>query len=232
MTLACLPTEVHHDLLLHMQLRHVFKLLCLNRAFGRMEAKVYWSRVAFHLLRRRMYETLDFVCMPYKIALDAFIAEHEGSIEEAVLDHLEMLENPENHEPDRAEAWREIMVPAIGNPRLICKLVIKEVVETKCRMAEMRNAKPRYAAKQVPHPTEFCIAERRGARAGAKMIAAVVDEPGLDAAAKKRILKAFQLFLHDVKDSRLAVTPQGIVVMEEPTSITDVPLYYRNSRGP
>ena len=234
--LHIMPAEIHSELLLHLPPRQIYKLMRVSRAFLQIcrANKVYWERVALHLLRSSRADKMYFV-KDYKRAMDAFLLAHDvplsQGIKDTVNENLAELEDPGNLDAQRAVIYKEIMLPAVADPRRLAQLIVEDAVETRYRTEKMVKAQAQRGVIVRPVATDFVIARRRAARSGSRLIHSLDDEATLDYACKRRILEYVRRFMHDMTDRRVRTqffpTRDLIVTeLEEDTCLTHVPFYY------
>jgi hypothetical protein len=191
--------------------------------------------LAFHLLSGSWSDKLYFAKGGYKRAMDAFLLAQDvplsQGIKDTVNEHLAELEDPNNPDAQRAVIYKEIMMPAVDDPRRLARLIVEDAVETRYKADAMIKAQPPHGIIVRPAATGFVIARRRATRSSSRLIHSLDDEPTLDLACKRRIMEYLRHFVHDMTDRRIRIQ-RGILgdmivtELEEDTCLTHVPFYY------
>jgi hypothetical protein len=239
-TLVAMPLEIRSELLLHLEPRHVYKLMRTSRALYQLccTNKVYWERVAKHLLCRNLSDEMFLARGGYKRAMDAFLHMHGVGIEDAVMKHIEERDYPYCNKKQLAPIYREVLLPAVGDPGRLCRLIVEEVVTTRHVIENMRKeAQTRSALglpQRLPAETGFVVGSRRAKRSSSKLIHSIIDEPSLDMACKRRIMESIRDFVNNITESRHSTTYMRDViktVQEDHTYFPDVPFFFTQTDG-
>ena len=226
--LHTLPTEISTELILHLQPRHVYRLMRTNKAiYEQCMSKVYWERAAFHLAFRDcsfnskiIHDLYDMALlrMGYKRAMDTFIEAVRQDIRVSPMAYMNVQEA--RPLPDADGPLSELIPYALDlseyilTPREDMRLQARDLMldtESTCyQVLDMLNGTHHnvFVSQQgvVPVTDGTYISEkRRQHRASACFLQALEDEQGLDLDAKHRILASAVQLVRDICEKRETV---------------------------
>ena len=223
-----LTPEISTEIILHLQPRHVYKLMRTNRAmYEQCTSKVYWERVAFHLAFRGhifnskiIHDLYDMALlrMGYKRAMDTFI--------EAVRQDIHASPNvywadKDVKPPPNADGPLSELIPYaldlseyISTPQADMRLQARDLMldteSTNYQVLNMLDGTHHnvFVSQRgvVPVTDGTYITEsRRMHQASAHFLQALEDEPGLDLDVKRRILASAVQLVKDICEKRETV---------------------------
>ena len=227
MELLHIPPELRAEVILSLQPRFVYKLMCTNKAiYKQCMSQQYWERVAFHLAFRGhissikvAYDLYDMalLSMGYKRAMDTFIAAVREDIRTAPPGHYLDVHHP-RPSPDADGPLSQLIPYALDfdeyaldltgekDARLVARGLILDTEHTSYVVQDMLDghvARLPNAPRVLPvSDGSYITEERRRHRASARFLQALEDEPGLDLDAKRRLLASAVRLVEDIIEER------------------------------
>ena len=226
MELARLSPELQLELIMHLQPRHVYKLMRTNKAIYELccKSKAYWERVAFHLAFRShifhhkvIHDLYDMALlqMGYRHAMDTFIEAVREDIRTSPTRHF--LSDRAPRPTPNADGPLSELIPYVldmhpeyilipqADMRLQARDLMLDAEPTNDQVLDMLDGNHWAGYERNVKPVTdgtFITEDRRKHRASAHFLQLLEDESALDLDAKRRILAGAVRLVKDICEKR------------------------------